>query len=703
MVLEPAVSGLQRPPIARTLLVIVAALLIALLLPTARPATAAQTITLAPVADTYVRIDNPTTNYGTGTKLFVDAAPVTNTYLKFDLTPAGSDQIDSATLRLRSTTTTNDGGTLAPVTNDAWQESAVTWNSAPVAESVPVVSIGPVTAASWVSVDVTRLLGGDPVQSFRITSSSATAATYISRNGSASLRPQLVVVTSPTIDVTSPSVAISQPSEGAVIGGSVNVMVDASDNVAVTSVEATLDGASIGTDVSPPFAIPLSTLGFANGTHVLQAKAVDRAGNVGTSTAVSVTIANTPDGQSPSPPTMLLAAPVSSSQVDLAWTAASDNVGVDHYRVLRDGVQVATVTNTVYSDRALSPSTVYTYTVVAVDAVGNESILSNSASATTLVTSSSFTFAAAGDHGSGAIAAASLGTLDASAAEFYLALGDLDYNTLNPDSDWCQFVKDHLPTKGPQFPVELVSGNHEQQGGPDGYILNHAACLPDRLGSVVGPGSVYGAEYYFDYPAAHPLMRVVMLPSSLTIEGTKYSYGVGSPHRDWLTSTIDQARAAGIPWVTVGMHYQCITTSGRTSCTMGPGLWNLLLDKHVDLILTGHEHSYQRSKQLSLNPTSCLSMSANIFEAGCIVDDGSDGQYQKGAGSVNVIAGTFGQSLTAVNPLDAEAPYFARIDASTYGFVQYTVTRERIDARFVPALGTATDAFSIVGGVAAGG
>lgn len=88
----------------------------------------------------------------------------------------------------------------------------------------------------------------------------------------------------------------------------------------------------------------------------------------------------------------------------------------------------------------------------------------------------------------------SVAALDRSAAEFFLALKDMDYDAVNPDTTWCQYVIDHLPRRGPAFPFELVSGNHEEQGTADGYILNHTACLPDRLGAVTGLGSMYGAE-----------------------------------------------------------------------------------------------------------------------------------------------------------------------------------------------------------------
>jgi hypothetical protein len=79
-----------------------------------------------------------------------------------------------------------------------------------------------------------------------------------------------------------------------------------------------------------------------------------------------------------------------------------------------------------------------------------------------------FKFAAAGDHSSGSRTAASLGLLDQAGVAFYLALGDLDYDSTPTDEAWCDYVKQRLPTLGPTFPFELVSGNHEEQGGRTG-------------------------------------------------------------------------------------------------------------------------------------------------------------------------------------------------------------------------------------------
>jgi hypothetical protein len=307
------------------------------------------------------------------------------------------------------------------------------------------------------------------------------------------------------------------------------------------------------------------------------------------------------------------------------------------------------------------------------------------------------TFGAGGDHGANARTAASLAALDDSGADFYLAIGDLDYDETVSDEAWCDYVKERLPKLGASFPFQLVVGNHEEQGGEDGYIVNHAGCLPDRMSSTVGPGSRYGAEYYFDYPPSSPLMRVVMIPANLTVESINYSYAQGTPRYSWLAGVIDGARASGIPWVVVGVHKNCITT-GQKTCEIGADLMNLLVEKKVDLVLQGHEHSYQRSKQLALNPSSCPAVPVGSYDPDCVIDDGTDAVYPKGSGATFVIAGAFGSALAPVNAFDPEAPYFAKLDATSSGFVKYTVTPDRIDAVFVSSVGTFTDAFTILVG-----
>ena len=101
-----------------------------------------------------------------------------------------------------------------------------------------------------------------------------------------------------------------------------------------------------------------------------------------TTTTTTTTSVPTPDTAAPVGPSSLSASAVSSSQINLAWPAATDNVGVTQYVVTRNGTQVYAGTNLSFSDIGLTASTTYQYKVIAKDAAGNTST-GATASATT--------------------------------------------------------------------------------------------------------------------------------------------------------------------------------------------------------------------------------------------------------------------------------------------------------------------------------
>jgi ASPM-SPD-2-Hydin domain-containing protein/fibronectin type III domain protein len=89
------------------------------------------------------------------------------------------------------------------------------------------------------------------------------------------------------------------------------------------------------------------------------------------------------DQTPPGVPTGVNAAAVSSTQINVSWSAVAGAVG---YRVYRDGATSAVgpaQPGTTYSDTGLPPASTHQYKVTAVDGVGNESPLSAQAQATT--------------------------------------------------------------------------------------------------------------------------------------------------------------------------------------------------------------------------------------------------------------------------------------------------------------------------------
>ena len=85
-----------------------------------------------------------------------------------------------------------------------------------------------------------------------------------------------------------------------------------------------------------------------------------------------------------------ITATASGTQINLSWTASTDNVGVTGYRVERcqgsgctTFAQIATTTSTGYTDTGLAANTSYSYRVRATDAAGNLSPYSNVVTTTT--------------------------------------------------------------------------------------------------------------------------------------------------------------------------------------------------------------------------------------------------------------------------------------------------------------------------------
>ncbi len=128
-----------------------------------------------------------------------------------------------------------------------------------------------------------------------------------------------------------------------------------------------------GAVVAATTGLSATVTGLAPGAAVdLQVVAVDGHGNV---SVVSATVGATPyDRTAPAAPTGLTGRP-GSTVVTLTWTAPAD-VDPLTYRVLQDGVQVATTGATTATVTGLVNGTSYSFTVQAVDPSGNASPVS---------------------------------------------------------------------------------------------------------------------------------------------------------------------------------------------------------------------------------------------------------------------------------------------------------------------------------------
>lgn len=105
-----------------------------------------------------------------------------------------------------------------------------------------------------------------------------------------------VVVTTIPADTVPPAILVTVPANGAIVSGTTTISATASDNVGVAGVQFMVDGVFLGPELTAgPYSVAWNTVNAVNGNHVLTAMARDASGNVTTSTAVNVTVANTFD------------------------------------------------------------------------------------------------------------------------------------------------------------------------------------------------------------------------------------------------------------------------------------------------------------------------------------------------------------------------------------------------------------------------
>lgn len=114
------------------------------------------------------------------------------------------------------------------------------------------------------------------------------------------------------------------------------------------------------------------------------------------------------DTQAPTAATNLVANNPTSNSISLSWTAATDNIGVAGYDIYKNSVFYSTVSGTTATVSGLTPSTTYNFYIIAKDAAGNSSPVSNTATETTL----------AGQPGGGSCGTESFETIPAAASSY---------------------------------------------------------------------------------------------------------------------------------------------------------------------------------------------------------------------------------------------------------------------------------------------
>jgi glucose/arabinose dehydrogenase len=157
------------------------------------------------------------------------------------------------------------------------------------------------TVASVEFFDGASSLGIDNTAPYGVTWAPTTLGTHTltaraTDNGGATTTsaPVSVTVVPPGADGTPPTVQLTSPTDGTTgLNGPLALSATANDNVGVVGVEFQIDGVSLPEDLTPPYqaSVP-ATSAYADGVHVVRARARDAAGNLSPWSSARVTFAN---------------------------------------------------------------------------------------------------------------------------------------------------------------------------------------------------------------------------------------------------------------------------------------------------------------------------------------------------------------------------------------------------------------------------
>ncbi|HEX9450095.1 MAG TPA: fibronectin type III domain-containing protein, partial [Burkholderiales bacterium] len=146
------------------------------------------------------------------------------------------------------------------------------------------------------------------------------------------------------------------------------------DNVGVKGYYVYLNDVPLAITTKPSF----QRTGLIPGTiYKFRVSAFDAVPNHSAWSATPLTVKTTgtapPDTTPPSVPAGLTGSAVSNTQINLSWSASTDNVGVKGYYVYLNDVPLTTTTATSFQHTGLTAGTTYNYRVSAFDAVPNHS------------------------------------------------------------------------------------------------------------------------------------------------------------------------------------------------------------------------------------------------------------------------------------------------------------------------------------------
>lgn len=170
--------------------------------------------------------------------------------------------------------------------------------------------------------------------------------------------------------------------------------------------------------------------------------------------------------------------------------------------------------------------------------------------------------------------------LDAPKAQFLLHAGDL-INRANADAEWQEWFNSGAWIHA-QIPCIPTPGNHEYFRDGDGNRQLSTLWRPHFTLPANGPPGLEETVYYIDYQGA----RIISLNSSERVQ----------EQTPWLENILKNNPNR---WTFVTFHHPVFSASQNRDNKTLREAWKPLFDKYaVDMVLTGHDHTYGRGHNI---------------------------------------------------------------------------------------------------------
>ena len=166
---------------------------------------------------------------------------------------------------------------------------------------------------------------------------------------------------------------------------------------------------------------------------------------------------------------------------------------------------------------------------------------------------------------------------------FMLYAGDI-INRAGKDIEWHEWFKagSHI---FPTVAQILTPGNHDYKSGKVAAHWNAQFTQPTN-----GPAGLDGTCFFVDYPN----LRLISMDSAAGSELEDENGYELTVQKAWLDSVL---RTNTKPWVVVTTHLPFYSTKDSRDNALLRKHFQPILEKHkVDLVLTGHDHSYGRGR-----------------------------------------------------------------------------------------------------------